>query len=127
MGAIVVAKKGLKRVKRKQRWQDETGFTLIEMLLVLFIMGIILAIAIPNLKAVADKAKDRADLANRQLIGAQVDNYYLEYGEYPATIADLVKAGFLQKVPTCPIGQGEYILHSSPHLPAEKRVTCGKE
>jgi prepilin-type N-terminal cleavage/methylation domain-containing protein len=122
-----VAKKGAKNMKRKKLWQDETGFTLMEMLLVLFIMGIIMAIAIPNLKAVADKAKDRADLANRQLIAAQVDNYYLEYGEYPATVADLVKTGFLQKVPTCPTGQREYTINPSPNLPAEKRVTCKKE
>lgn len=70
---------------------NELGFTLIEMLVVLFIIGIILAIAIPNLKAAGEKAKEQADQANRYLIAAQADNYYLEYGEYPASVEELVK------------------------------------
>jgi prepilin-type N-terminal cleavage/methylation domain-containing protein len=111
----------------KKRFQDERGFTLIEMLLVLFIIGVIIAIAIPNLKAAGDKAKDRADLANRQLISAQADNYYLEYGKYPNTVEELVKTGFLQKEPKCPGSQGKYIMNPSEDVSAEERVTCKKE
>lgn len=35
---------------KKRLFQDERGFTLIEMLVVLFVIGVIIAIALPNLK-----------------------------------------------------------------------------
>ena len=103
----------------------EKGFTLVEMLVVLFIIGLILAIAIPNSKAAGEKAKDRADRANRQMISAQADNYYLEYGEYPGSVAELVKRGYLRSVPACP-GGGHYVIDRNPQISSEKRVKCQK-
>lgn len=63
-----------------RRSHGENGFTLIEMLVVLFIIGLILAIAIPNLKAAGLKAQEKADLANRQMIAAQADQYFWSTG-----------------------------------------------
>jgi prepilin-type N-terminal cleavage/methylation domain-containing protein len=106
-----------------RRSHGENGFTLIEMLVVLFIIGLILAIAIPNLKAAGLKAQEKADLANRQMIAAQADQYFLEYGEYP-TVEELVKRGYLRSVPPCPSGNGKYVIHPEPNLPFDRRVTC---
>lgn len=105
------------------RFYGERGFTLIEMLVVLFIIGLILAIAIPNLKAAGEKAQEKADLANRQMIAAQADQYFLEYREYPS-VEELVKRGYLRAVPPCPGGGGKYVIHPEPNLPFERRVTC---
>jgi prepilin-type N-terminal cleavage/methylation domain-containing protein len=102
----------------------EEGFTLIEMLIVLFIIGIVIAIAIPNLKSAGETARDRADLANRKLIGAQADNYYLEYGKYPSSVEELVRKNYLRSVPECPGGRGKYVILTSPSLSPEKRVIC---
>ncbi|WP_124727767.1 competence type IV pilus major pilin ComGC [Staphylospora marina] len=102
---------------------DEKGFTLIEMLVVLFIIGLILAIAIPNLKAAGEKASSQADRANRRLIASQADNYFLEYGTYPASVEELVKTNYLRSVPKCP-GGGTYVINRKPDVPAEERVTC---
>ncbi|SEN06475.1 competence type IV pilus major pilin ComGC [Lihuaxuella thermophila] len=113
-------------MNRKHRICDERGFTLIEMLVVLFIIGLIIAIALPNLKAAGEKAKVKADEANRKLISAQADNFYLEYGEYPASVEELVKAGYLRSVPSCPGGQGKYVINRSPKVSSEKRVVCKK-
>lgn len=109
-----------------QQIQDERGFTLIEMLVVLFIIGLIIAIAIPNLKAAGETAQTRADEANRKLISAQADNYYLEYGEYPASVHELVRRGYLRSVPRCPAGKGEYVINPSLDIPSDQRVTCKK-
>ncbi|SHE63807.1 competence protein ComGC/general secretion pathway protein G [Seinonella peptonophila] len=103
---------------------DEQGFTLIEMLIVLFIIGIIIAIALPNLKTAGERARDKADLANRRMIGAQADNYYLEYGTYPASVDELVKKGYLRKVPPCPGGKGKYVINRSEKVSSDQRVMC---
>ncbi|MFC7442253.1 competence type IV pilus major pilin ComGC [Laceyella putida] len=108
-----------------QAMDGERGFTLMEMILVVFIIGVILAIAIPNLRAAGEKAKRQADRANRHMISAQADNYYLEYGEYPSEVEELVKRGYLRSAPKCPFGK-KYQIRRSPQLTADQRVVCVK-
>ena len=73
--------------------RDQRGLTLIEMLVVLFIIGVIVAIALPNLKAAGETAQEKACAANRGLIGAQADNFFLEVGRYPKGVAELGAEG----------------------------------
>jgi len=87
--------------------KSQDGFTLVEMLIVIFIIGVILAIATPNLKASGEKAQAKACLANQKLIQVQLDNYYLENNHYPdqtTFVADLAKAGYLNTIVECPSG-----------------------
>jgi prepilin-type N-terminal cleavage/methylation domain-containing protein len=112
---------------KKNLFQDERGFTLVEMLVVLFIIGIILAIALPNFLAAGEKAQNRADEANRKLILAQAENYFLEYGEYPPSVDELIKKGYLRSVPSCPAGKGKYVIHTGKNVSDDKRVTCKKD
>lgn len=90
--------------------KTEKGFTLVEMLVVLFIIGIIIAIALPNFIEASKKANIQADKANRRMIGMQVDNYYLDHGKYPKSIRDLVVHKYLRTVPDCPGDAGKYQL-----------------
>ncbi len=100
---------------------DQRGLTLIEMLVVLFIIGVIIAIALPNLKAAGESAQEKSCEANRKLIGAQADNYYLEMGKYPSNVNELQKRGYLRSTPTCP-AKGTYKI--DPDQSVEKRVHC---
>jgi prepilin-type N-terminal cleavage/methylation domain-containing protein len=101
--------------------RDQRGLTLIEMLVVLFIIGVIVAIALPNLKAAGEAAQEKACSANRRLIGAQADNFFLEIGRYPKDVPELQRKGFLRTQPTCPT-KGSYRIR--PEASEEKRVTC---
>ena len=101
--------------------RDQRGLTLIEMLVVLFIIGVIVAIALPNLKAAGETAQEKACAANRRLIGAQADNFFLEVGRYPKGVAELRKKGFLRTEPACP-AKGTYRIR--PEASEEKRVNC---
>ena len=74
--------------------KNEKGFTLIEIMIVLAIIGILSAIAVPSFLSYRDKAYDttaRADLKNMMKF---LNFYYLENDTYPATSDDLLAAGF---------------------------------
>ncbi|MFC4076625.1 competence type IV pilus major pilin ComGC [Salinithrix halophila] len=107
----------------KQLLKDQRGFTLIEMLVVIFVIGVIIAIALPNLKAAGQSAQERACEANRKLIGSQADNHYLEMGSYPKSVAILHRRGYLRTKPTCP-AKGKYTIRKGASV--EKRVKCTK-
>lgn len=101
--------------------KNERGFTLVEMLVVIFIIGVIITIALPNFMSAGEKAQQRADEANKRLISAQADNYYLENGEYPNSVEELVRKGYLRSVPSCP-GKGVYKINRGKDV--AERVSC---
>ncbi|MEN9406022.1 MAG: hypothetical protein RLZ12_306 [Bacillota bacterium] len=94
------------------------------MLVVLFIISIILAIALPNLFTASEKAKARADLANCRLIGAQAEAFYLDLGRYPTAVEELYHSGYLQRVPKCATLKKRFIIKQDPKLKEEERVVC---
>jgi len=60
-----------------------TGFTLIELLIVVAIIGIIAAIAIPNLLNAIDRGKQKRTMADMKSIGTAVESYAIDTNFYP--------------------------------------------
>ncbi|NLI65399.1 MAG: prepilin-type N-terminal cleavage/methylation domain-containing protein [Tissierellia bacterium] len=74
-----------RKMKRK-------GFTLIEMVIVIAILGILIAIAVPRLAGFRDTAQDAADEASIETITKAVELYRATYDEDDEpTIEQLVK------------------------------------
>ena len=71
--------------------RESKGFTLIELLIVVAIIGIIAAIAIPNLLNAIDRGKQKRTLADIRSIGTAVESYSIDNGLYP-TSADISAA-----------------------------------
>ncbi len=61
------------------------GFTLIEILFVIVVIGILAAIVIPRLTTTAKTAKINACNANVANINTQIERYYFEEGEWPSS------------------------------------------
>jgi type II secretion system protein G len=73
------------------RNRNSKGFTLIELLIVVAIIGIIAAIAIPNLLNAIDRGKQKRTMADLRSIGTAVESYAVDNNVYPvaATAAAL--------------------------------------
>ena len=87
--------------------REEKGFTLIELLIVVAIIGILAAIAIPNFlnaRARATLSAVKADLKN---ISTAVETYQADTSTYPNNLAELVSA-YMTVVPNQPSGNGAY-------------------
>src|SRR5437899_4722266 len=63
--------------------RKEKGFTLIELLIVVAIIGIIAAMAIPNLMNAIDKGKQKRTMADLRTLGSAVEMYAVENNTYP--------------------------------------------
>jgi general secretion pathway protein G len=67
------------------------GFTLIELLIVVAIIGIIAAIAIPNLLNAIDKGKQKRSMADIRSIGSALESYQVDNNFYPRNYTTLVE------------------------------------
>src|SRR5258706_1489699 len=63
--------------------RKEKGFTLIELLIVVAIIGIIAAIAIPNLLNAIDRGKQKRTMADMRSVGTAVESYAVDNNVYP--------------------------------------------
>lgn len=90
--------------------KKEKGFTLVEMLVVLFVIGVILAIVLPNLTKTGSVAEDKAEEANKRMLLAQAENYRLAEGRYPDSVEDLEDKDYIESVPECGDG-GSFQFH----------------
>ena len=78
-------------LKRKYISNQQYGFTLIELIVVVVIIGILSAIAVPSFKNISIRARqsEAAILINSYIKAAQL--YYMEHGPYPRYSNDLEK------------------------------------
>ena len=88
--------------------RKQKGFTLIELLIVVAIIGIIAAIAIPNLLNAIDRGKQKRTMADMRSIGTSIESYAVDNNFYPkgmanapaATISGYVSPIYMKTVPT---------------------------
>jgi len=67
--------------------RGQNGFTLVEMLVVITIIGILATLAIPNLTKARNKAKEAEVKANLHVIQTALERFYTDNGQYPPYIA----------------------------------------
>ena len=66
------------------------GFTLVEIMIVVVIIGLLAAMAIPAFQKVRQASQDKAVLNNARQLSAAADQYYLENGVSSVTMSNLI-------------------------------------
>ena len=78
------------------------GFTLIEILIVVTLIGILVAILIPQYKYSVLRAKEAVLKENLFQVRDAINKYYFDKKKYPSALEDLVTARYLREVPFDP-------------------------
>jgi general secretion pathway protein G len=79
------------------------GFTLIEILIVITIIGILITLAQPSFNRAVTAAKEVTLKENLFILRDVIDQFYADNTKYPAALNELVEKGYIRQVPKDPI------------------------
>lgn len=81
----------------------EAGFTLLELIIVIAVIGILATIVLPRMRDVPTRAAEAALKTDLHTIRDVIDQYYGDKGHYPTSLEALVEEGYLRSIPVDPI------------------------
>jgi len=78
------------------------GFTMIELIVVMAVLGLLLSLAVPRYLDALDRGKVQVMAHDLAQIREAIDRYYGDRGAYPERLEDLVTARYLRAIPPNP-------------------------
>jgi general secretion pathway protein G len=90
--------------KDKRSWiASQLGFSLLELMIAMFIMIILISVAVPTYERSVRQAKETVLHENLWQIRRAIEQYTADKGKLPKTVDDLVEAKYLREKPVDPV------------------------
>jgi general secretion pathway protein G len=83
--------------------KNEAGFTLIELMIVMAIIGVLLTVAIPSYVGAVRQAREAVLKEDLHVMRAAIDSYTADKQKAPQSLDDLVTNGYLREIPIDPM------------------------
>ena len=87
------------RSKRK----SEAGFTLMELMIVMMIIGVLTTLAIPSFVSAVRNAREAVLKEDLRVMRSAIDSYTMDKQKAPQSLEDLVQEGYLKVIPEDPM------------------------
>lgn len=84
------------------------GFTMIELLVTLAIMGLLISLAVPRYFGNIAKAREDVLREDLYLMRDAIDKFYADRNKYPETLDELVTGLYLRRIPVDPFTQSSH-------------------
>ena len=88
---------------KRRNSSGESGFTLIELMIVMAIIGILTAIAVPAYLRSVNRAREAALREDLATMRSAIGSYTVDKEKAPQSLDDLVQAGYLKVIPVDPV------------------------
>jgi general secretion pathway protein G len=85
------------------RRNDNPGFTLVELLVVMAIIALLLSLAVPRYYSSVEKSREAVLRENLSMTRQALDRYFGDNGKYPDTLEQLVSGKYLRSLPQDPL------------------------
>lgn len=110
-----------------KRTKGDKGFTLIELIVVIAVLGVLATLIIPRVVGVQSEAETAAMEANEKIIRNALERYYLDNDEkYPVTLEEL-EGGYLDEIPADFKGDDVYELEGDGYSLTPNNTEQGDE
>ena len=96
--------------------KKQGGFTLLELLIVIVIIGILALLIIPNITSAPKKARDTKRKTDITTVRKGLEEYFVDNNVYPTLLTDLQtgSAPIMKTIPTDPKNTGVYVYTYTP-------------
>ena len=81
------------------------GFTMIELVIVMAMLGLLLSLALPQYMATLERGREQVLQQNLATMREAIDKFYGDKGRYPDTLEDLVTLRYLRAIPPDPYSE----------------------
>jgi general secretion pathway protein G len=89
--------------RNSRRLRGTSGFTLVELIIVMAVIGVLILVAIPNYVASIKNAREAVLKEDLHVLRQAIDSYTMDKAKAPQSLDDLIQAGYLKSIPADPV------------------------
>ena len=96
---------GRKPETKDRKQKNQKGFSLLELMIAMFVMIILLSVALPTYQRSVQHARETVLRENLWQMRRAIDQYASDKGKFPVSLDDLVNEKYLREMPVDPISE----------------------